>query len=561
MTEFFSEHYSVYHKIKYISSIILLSGIGIFKLYYNKTLIIGAIFALIILYIANEFIIRHDNIIKSDYIIGIRFIELSIYGLFDYYFPSNGIYMTLWSVLIVSSGISFIIDSSELDKSTIFFRKIIFLIPLALKILFTISKNSEAEWFCYCFIQAVISVIVFTVVDAYVHLNETYENIKRKLTIEKSNIESNNEKLLDYQEKVKSINEQINYQKIDLAKTLRELEQVNIEIESQTEIMKYMASTFDVLKCMNVITDSIMDVKKPKLCAFYVDKDVYQNKVSSCIIKTNYTSMQRRLKKDIDNIFEITAKDSEDKPKILKGDTIKEYRFVGDANINSLAFLPLKDKKIVYGLMIIGSDEEKFFDKGTNYYESCIVEFNAAIKSTKLYLQMEDMARKDGLTGIYNRVYNTELFKRVSKEAVLKNKSLTVALFDIDKFKNVNDTYGHLAGDEVIKMVARVAEKYAEKFNGFACRFGGEEFLLTLPDYDAAEALTILESLHNEIKNTVVTSDGIDINVNVCIGVSSYPSLCDNPEILVSRADKAMYYGKKNGRGRLVMDNPSIDED
>ncbi len=561
MTEFFSEHYSVYQKIKYFSAIFLLCSIGLFKLYYNKTLIIGAIFALIILYIANEYLIRHDNIIKSDYIIGIRFIELSIYGLFDYYFPSNGIYMTLWSVLIVSSGVSFIIDSSELDKSTIFFRKIIFLIPLALKILFTISKNSEAEWFCYCFIQAVISVIVFTVVDAYVHLNETYENIKRKLTIEKSNIESNNEKLLDYQEKVKSINEQINYQKIDLAKTLRELEQVNIEIESQTEIMKYMASTFDVLKCMNVITDSIMDVKKPKLCAFYVDKDVYQNKVSSCIIKTNYTSMQRRLKKDIDNIFEITAKDSEDKPKILKGDTIKEYRFVGDANINSLAFLPLKDKKRVYGLMIIGSDEEKFFDKGTNYYESCIVEFNAAIKSTKLYLQMEDMARKDGLTGIYNRVYNTELFKRVSKEAVLKNKSLTVALFDIDKFKNVNDTYGHLAGDEVIKMVARVAEKYAEKFNGFACRFGGEEFLLTLPDYDAAEALTILESLHNEIKNTVVTSDGIDINVNVCIGVSSYPSLCDNPEILVSRADKAMYYGKKNGRGRLVMDNPSIDED
>ena len=109
--------------------------------------------------------------------------------------------------------------------------------------------------------------------------------------------------------------------------------------------------------------------------------------------------------------------------------------FVGDANINALAFLPLKDKKKIYGLMIVGSDEENFFEKGISYYEGCIVDFNANIKSTKLYLQMEDMARKDGLTGIYNRVYNTELFKKVSKEAVLKNKTLSVALFDIDKFK------------------------------------------------------------------------------------------------------------------------------
>ncbi len=561
MTEMFSEHYNVYRKIKYVSALILLCGLRLFDLFGQKLLIIGAVVALILMYIANEVLMRYDNKIKPNVIVIVRFIELSIYNLFDYLYPMNGLYMTLWTVLIISSGISFIVDSSELDKSTIFVRKIIFFVPIVLKLIFTISKNSEAEWFCYCFIQVILSVVAFSVVDSYLHLSLTYENIKRKLTIEKSNIESNNEKLLDYQEKVKSINEQINYQKIDLARTLRELEQVNIEIESQTEIMKYMASTFDVLKCMNVITDSVMEVKKPKLCAFYVDKDVYQNKLSSCIIKTNYTSMQRRLKKDIDTIFEVLSKDFDENSKILNGDNIKEYRFVGDANINSLAFLPLRDKKRIYGLMIVGSDEKDFFNKGTNYYESCIVEFNAAIKSTKLYLQMEDMARKDGLTGIYNRVYNTELFKKVSKEAVLKNKTLSVALFDIDKFKNVNDTYGHLAGDEVIKMVARVAAKYAEKYNGFACRFGGEEFLLTLPDYDDVEALQILELLHNEIKNTVVTSNGVDITVNVCIGVSSYPSLCDNPEILVSRADKAMYYGKKNGRGRLVMDSPAIDED
>ena len=69
-------------------------------------------------------------------------------------------------------------------------------------------------------------------------------------------------------------------------------------------------------------------------------------------------------------------------------------------------------------------------------------------KSTKLYLQTQDMARKDGLTQIYNRVYFGQLFAAAAEEATKKQQPLSVALFDIDKFKNINDTYGHLAGDK-----------------------------------------------------------------------------------------------------------------
>ena len=68
-----------------------------------------------------------------------------------------------------------------------------------------------------------------------------------------------------------------------------------------------------------------------------------------------------------------------------------------------------------------------------------------------------------------------------------------------------------------------------------------------------------MESMHEEIKSTVVNFQGTEININVCIGLSVYPDICDNADILVARADKAMYYGKENGRGRLVVDNPEID--
>ena len=142
-------------------------------------------------------------------------------------------------------------------------------------------------------------------------------------------------------------------------------------------------------------------------------------------------------------------------------------------------------------MMLIASNEENFFEKGISYYETCLVEYNVSVKSTKLYLQTQDMARKDGLTQIYNRVYFGQLFAAAAEEATKKQQPLSVALFDIDKFKNINDTYGHLAGDKVIKMVASIDDKFARAHGGFACRYGGEEFLLVLPGYDETQALPI----------------------------------------------------------------------
>ncbi|MBQ8167758.1 MAG: diguanylate cyclase [Lachnospiraceae bacterium] len=560
MKELFSEHRQTYQKIKYTGSIILLAGAGAFGVTKSIGLIIAAVFFMVLFYTFDELISReilHPS--KNTFVI-YRFSELSVYCIFDYLFPTNNFIIVFWTLMILLSGLEYIVRASEYDRATIFLRKILFLAPVVIKVLVSFTKYAESDWFVYAFLQVIVSIALFSIADAFTYQSELFDIKKRQLTIEKSNIESNNEKLLDYQEKVKTINEQINYQKIDLARTLRELEQVNVEIESQSEILKYMASTFDVLKCMNVVTDSIMEVKKPKLCALYIDENVYQNKYSSCTIKTNYSSMNRRLKKEIDTIFKDCAMINDSK-RIIKGDLLKRFKFIGEANINSIGLFLLKDKKKPYCLMMIGSDVEDHFDHSTKYYENVLIEFGAALKSTKLYLKMEDMARKDGLTGIFNRVYNTELFKKVSKEAISKNEPLTVALFDIDKFKNVNDTYGHLAGDEVIKMVARVTEKYAEKYEGFACRFGGEEFLLTLPGYDDKQALEILETMHEEIKSTTVESEGNSISINVCIGVSSYPSICSDPSLLVSRADNAMYYGKKNGRGRLVLDSPNIIND
>ncbi len=558
MTDFNFQGNKAYHKFMYIGIVLFIILADVFDICKNTPLTIISIILLLVFWFLNSYVITKYSENKKNMCVVIRFLELLSYNILEGIFPSEGMFVAIWTVFIAYIGIIFILEFSDFEEFTILIRKIIFVGVLFVKLCFAIGMNQEQLWLSYFLTELILFVVVVCIVNVQVSANLSYLKEKNELNLEISRVEDVNTQLNEYQEKVKSVNEQINYQKIDLAKTLRELEQVNVEIESQNEIMKYMTSTFDVPKCINVITDSIMEVKKPKLCALYIGKDVYYNKDSSCIIKTNYTSMQRRLRKEIEYIFEGFSVDYNE-PFIIYGQDLKNFKFIGEANINSLAMIPLGTKK-PYGLLLVGSDKEDFFDKGLNYYQTCILEFDVAIKSTKLFLETQDMARKDGLTGIYNRVYNGQLYKKAAKHAEHRNQPLSVALFDIDKFKNVNDTYGHLAGDNVIKMVANVAKKYADKYNGFASRYGGEEFLLTLPGYDVQEALEILENMHQEIKSTVVLYEDIEIGVNVCIGLSSYPSLCQDVNVLVNRADKAMYYGKKHGRGRLIVDNPDIDE-
>lgn len=555
------KHYDMYHRMMYVFAVIVAVLTRLFKLTEDTGKVIIFCFVIAAFFATDLLLQKLQYFDSSTLHIAFKYAELICFAVFQAFIPTTQFLLVLMCVFSVLLSIEFALYDTEYDTSAIFVRRIMLIIVLIINIGAAFAVKSETEWLCYTFAQAAAFCVVFFMLDWLIGQNEKFEKRTSRLLVEKSDIESANEKLLEYQNRVKAINEQINYQKIDLARVIKELEQANTEIESQTEIMKYMASTFDILKCIDVITDSIVNVKKTKICALYVDKNVYMNKLPSFVVKTNYTSLEHRLKKDIDDIYQDFIGENKSESVIYKGEALRHFRFIGDANIKAMAFLPLMDGTKEYGIMIVASDEENYFDKGLAYYETAIVEFNVAVKSTNLYLQMQDMARKDGLTGIYNRLYFKELFSKAAKRAVDENQAISVALFDIDKFKSVNDTYGHLAGDEVIKMVAGIGSAYAEKYNGFACRYGGEEFLLVLPNRDEHEMLAVLEEMHEEIKATKVHYNDLSLSVNVCIGYSTYPSICKDTDLLVSRADKAMYYGKRNGRGRLVKDNPAIDSE
>lgn len=188
-------------------------------------------------------------------------------------------------------------------------------------------------------------------------------------------------------------------------------------------------------------------------------------------------------------------------------------------------------------------------------YEKDIFEGNFAIvrdvTQEKEYIEeIEFLAKKDYLTGINNR---RSFFEKSYKNFALWKKNnipITVVMLDIDHFKKVNDTYGHDAGDIVIKGIAKYIEsKVGNK--SIIGRYGGEEYVVVLPN-NISESYQLFESMRREIKEKVFLHDDDRIQVTVSVGLSSV-SKSDTLETAITRSDKALYESKENGRNQCTI--------
>jgi len=129
---------------------------------------------------------------------------------------------------------------------------------------------------------------------------------------------------------------------------------------------------------------------------------------------------------------------------------------------------------------------------------------------------------------------------------------LSVVMMDIDHFKNVNDQYGHLVGDECIKSVAHTLSKALKRPSDDVCRYGGEEFALILPSTDLEGALVLVEQLRAEIEKTTVQADDVSINITISAGVGTAIADLNQPEVnILALADKQLYAAKNAGRNNV----------
>lgn len=268
--------------------------------------------------------------------------------------------------------------------------------------------------------------------------------------------------------------------------------------------------------------------------------------------------------RDVSQVLGIHIPLDDEHPNTIVMQTLKPLR-VGDTsvyipfqktphhNIRSWLGVPLVVRDRAIGLLAIDSTQKGFF---TPKHEQLAAAFAnqvaLALENARIFEKAQSEALTDALTGLYNRRGLMELGRFVLARAAQAGGSLVAIMMDIDHFKRVNDTYGHLVGDQVLQAIARRCEKSARDID-IVGRYGGEEFLSLLPEVTERFAFNIADRLRLLISETAIPTSAGPLRVTVSLGVSEYRQQDTRLEELIDRADHALYSAKQKGRNCVVM--------
>ncbi len=168
--------------------------------------------------------------------------------------------------------------------------------------------------------------------------------------------------------------------------------------------------------------------------------------------------------------------------------------------------------------------------------------------------RLASISRHDALTGLYNRMYYDEMIEPALHLCARNKLVMTIAMIDLDHFKNINDSYGHPFGDECLRQVSAVLQRSFRRDTDTSIRFGGEELIVIGVGGTTAEMVARLEGFRREIAESLVALESRQSHLTLSIGVwSGVPRLLDQPAHLLKQADAALYEAKRRGRNQLVM--------
>ena len=520
---------------------------GVINLVYYIPVLIGC-------FLLDELYLRKQSEIRAGYQSLRILTEILLLSLGNLFGPPHPIEFTailFFELLLVFEDM---LLYDIFDEYHVFIRRVLYLSLIVLGMVACFRNELSGVWFAIGIMLGIMFVgFCIAFFHSFTNGIRTYEKKATDLYFEYVNLGEERDKLKVYQDRVQAVNNEINMQKMELVKVNQNLEMMNQDVRSLIAVMKDFTSSFDVPKNARRMLENIMEMKTPSIAGIYINRNVFMNDRVFMDVLSKHQELQSALARDFYSIYEKLRIRGGTEPLLIAEEGSFHEAALSDTELINVVAFPAYENDVFYGVLVIGSVSFSFFEHGYSFYESSVMDFTAAVRSAKLYLQMKDMAVRDGLTGVYNRAYFNEIYPQICAKSIVDEKSLAVALLDIDKFKSINDTYGHLAGDDVIKMVATVDQHYARKYNGYAVRYGGEEFLLIIPGVTVAEFRSILQEVHDEIVRTVVEYQDERIHVNTSIGMSHYPEIAGEVVDVLNQSDQAMYFSKEHGRGKIVI--------
>ena len=366
------------------------------------------------------------------------------------------------------------------------------------------------------------------------------------------------------EENIKFLNRVFEYMEPVLIKLMSEGQQ-NKKIEDLQQSLYNVSILYNVSQAVNFIDDlkrllqvilskaiDILDAEKGSLMLYDYSSNTLQ-------VKVVYGLDDKRVEEDINQGLIQCSKIKVgegiagtvflERKAIITNLGINDPRFVmkqSGANVQSLLCVPLITKGEAIGVINISNKKNNalFNQKDLDFMSSLANQAAIAIDNAKLY----ELATKDGLTKLYiNRHFMTLLDNEVRRCARYKH-NMSLIMLDIDDFKQINDNYGHLMGDQILREVANCINTTVRKID-IAARYGGEEFVILLPETTKEGASIIAERLRRNIENIEVQSSGnAVVKTTVSMGISQFMEDADNAKDLIDFADKALYHSKKTGK-------------
>lgn len=376
-------------------------------------------------------------------------------------------------------------------------------------------------------------------------LNKSSQLVEAQEELLKEKV-SESEKLKSKIDELKDFNNTLEAANRKLENTNQRLNKSAAEFYTLQQISQAIATILDIKELLKFVNDVIIGVMGVNYSTIML-LDKVTNKLTIKVTNIYSEGALTILKNNIDATM---LKDVIKTGNHLIDNNVNEeaYSFTKGRGVQSLLCIPLSSKNESYGLVLVEQERpEAFEDDHIKFLSAISNQISIALENVVLYEKMQQMATTDALTKIYNRLYFNEMLSKEMAAADRENYPMSISIFDIDHFKKFNDTYGHLFGDLVLKTIAKLAKEHV-RANDVVARFGGEEFVIIMPNTPIEEAQGMIEELRDKISKCHIKEGSIMASVTASFGIAHYPGHGLTEAEVLSAADTALYKAKTEGR-------------
>ena len=326
------------------------------------------------------------------------------------------------------------------------------------------------------------------------------------------------------------------------------------ELSTLQEISKFSNSILNIKDLINLINDMIIGVIGVNYCSiFLIDESTGKFYMEATNVSDKATLQSMKMILTSKYLPQIKARGLTTIEENIN--ELRDYPIANERKVKNSLIACLQSHRNFLGIILAESCFEGVFEeRKKNMIATICNQVSIAIENAVIYDKMEKLATIDGLTQVHNRRYFNEVF--LAEFSDLKNNSaVCVAMMDIDNFKKVNDTYGHLVGDAVLKTVATIIKNTicaSDSDDYLVARYGGEEFVILFRNTELETAMTMLEVVRRNIESASVDDEGQKVKFTISIGVAEYPKTSSDVKELLRDSDTAMYKAKQTGKNKVV---------